>query len=146
MTQRFSGPWIVAVDTASPLGSYRFVIQGSDDADGAYDLPWSGEPPPVSVSGDDWTLQIQALFGDDWSQDEADPPLPGGGETSAVAFTAQTGLVRTIGTGTLAYQGPPPPGVFEPSGARVRCTSLDPDLSPGPMPPHPDFTVGGEGR
>jgi len=30
---------------ASPIGSYRFVVQGSDSADGEYDLPWSGEPP-----------------------------------------------------------------------------------------------------
>jgi hypothetical protein len=145
VTQRFSGPWVIAPDTVSPIGSYRYVIQGSDSSDGEYDLPWSGGTPPVSVSGDDWALQIQALIGGDWSQDEADPPLPGGGETSAAVFAPQTGLVRTVGTGTLAYNAPPPPGAFEFSGARLRCTSLDPDLSPGPMPPHPDFTVPGEG-
>jgi len=142
MTQRFSGPWVIATTGVSRFGSHRFVIQGSDNADGEYGLRWPDELPQVSVSGGDWTLQIQRLTGDQWSQDEANPPLPDGGETSTVAFTTETGLVRTIGTGTLAYLVPLPPGSLGPSGARLRCTSRDPDLSPGPMPPHPDFTVG----
>jgi len=115
---------------------------------------WNVIPHAMDASRREWMAQQRhptatyvhiesGIIGDDWSQDEADPPLPGGGETSTVAFAAQTGLVRTVGTGTMAYQGPPPPGVFEPSGARLKCTSLDPDLSPGPLPPHPDSTVGG---
>jgi len=146
VTQRFSGSWTITVKGVAPYPALRYVIAGSDDADGAHAVPFLGEHPPTVVHGGDWTLQIQYLADeatDCWMQDDAFPAVPGGGERSTAAFDIQHGLVRQVGTGSLAWDGPPPPGAFRFSGVRLVCTSQDPDLNPGPLPPHPDFTLPG---
>ncbi len=146
MTQAFSGPWTITVMTVAPYPDRRYRITGSEGADGAYAVRFLGHSPPTVVHGEDWTLQVQYLADeatDTWLPDDAFPPVPGGGERSTSAFDIQHGLVRQVGTGSLAYDRPPPAGAFRFSGLRLICTSHDPDLNPGPLPPHPDFTLPG---
>jgi hypothetical protein len=145
MTQRFSGPWTISVKTVAPYPDRRYEITGSNNADGVYPVPFLAAHPPLEVQGEDWTLEIQCQTGhtETWVNDSAYPPLPQGGERSSSRFDPQLGLVIQVGTGTLAYDSPPS-GAIEFSGLRLICTSMDPDLNPGPLPPHPDFTVPGE--
>jgi hypothetical protein len=146
VAQTFSGSWTIEVREVSPFPDHSFVILGSGNADGRYIVPFFGERPAVTADGDGWTLEIQCLAhgtSDVWVTEDAYPAVPQGGQRCAPAFDPEHGLVMHVGTGTLAWDGPPPEGAFRFSGMRLLCISHDPDLNPGPMPPHPDFTLPG---
>src|SRR4051794_14586853 len=142
MPHAFFETWTVKGDGADPFADHSFVIQGSAESDGRYVVPFLGPAPQVTVRGFRWTVRLEyrRLGTAQWIQDHAFPGRPDGGEARTSTFDPKRGLVMHVGTGSLAH-GIFPKGAFRFSGMRIELTPQDPDLSPGPLPPPPDFSI-----
>jgi hypothetical protein len=68
MAITMQGAWTVKVKSKSAAFSQRFVIQGSDNADGTYEGVEGAEPQPIHVTGAQWTISVihQPGKGADW--------------------------------------------------------------------------------
>ncbi len=60
MSITMQGSWTVAVKSQNASYKQRFLIQGSDNADGIY-IVGNNPPPPLDVTGAQWTITIQHL-------------------------------------------------------------------------------------
>ncbi len=88
------GNWTVSVKSKSASYKQRFVIQGSDGADGTY----VGETttPPVNIAGAQWTITIQHLpkgRGASWqaSDERLGTPSRSGGQVTFDIFSNDSG-------------------------------------------------------
>ena len=127
MTQTFYGEWLVRVDSRDAAFGERFLISGSDAADGAYD----GTPGVnTTVSGDTWTLDLE------WNDNAGS-----GWQPSAVlktaTYTLHEGLVVTLGAddNVEALRD------FDYNDVVVSCLSLDTAINPPASAPPIDFTI-----
>ncbi|MEU2717951.1 hypothetical protein [Streptomyces sp. NPDC007205] len=127
MTQTFHGEWFVQVVSWESAFDQRFVISGSDSADG----PYAGTPGVgTQVSGDRWTLTLE------WNDNVASGWQPSGVRKSA-AYTIQDGLVITLG----ADDNVEPLRDLDYNDLVVSCTSLDQAINPPASDPPLHFTI-----
>lgn len=123
MAETFFGPWRVVFERHNLYYRERFVISGSDNADGEYEgyLGIPVVPIDITVSGAEWTIDLQLVGG---------PALPEWQSFDVVRvtqFVAPEGLTVRL---TTQYHN-----------MTVLCISMDPDINPIPTPNPFDFTI-----
>lgn len=125
----FFGPWRLRASVEPSQFFERFVIAGSDAADGIFEPVEDGPPVELDVSGGRWTIDVQARFQEgDWFSYEP---------VRSTRFVPQQGLTMWL-TGEVISE--PDASVFA-HLLVVRLVSTDPILSP-PMIPNPfDFSL-----
>jgi hypothetical protein len=124
MAETFYGSWRVNLGEVDLFFRQRFVITGSENADGRHYVQ-AGGPVDIQVNGDVWSIDM-----------EIEPFPPQGSDEGwdtrtigrAMSFTAQDGLIVKL---TVAGQ----------PGFSLICTSLDPAIKPNPTPNPYDFTL-----
>jgi hypothetical protein len=129
MGETFFGRWHVLGRSELSFFFERFIVSGSENADGTFELADDGTPINLDVSGSEWKIQFEArLESTDWFPYDPD---------RATRFVLHQGLTVVLAT----------PAPIKPSGLVfahrlvVECISLDPTLSP-PMSPNPfDFSL-----
>jgi hypothetical protein len=69
MAITMQGAWTVKVKSKSAAFSQRFVIQGSDNADGTYEGIVGAQPQPINVAGAQWSISVmhQPGRGAEWT-------------------------------------------------------------------------------
>lgn len=120
----FYGPWRVEVVGGDAVRPQRFVIAGSDNADGAYP---GALGTGVNVEGDHWTVTME------W-QDHA---VFRASEIARTAtFDVQRGLLVTLGADDLSGGGD-----RDFNDLILLLSSNDPELNPNPPSGNPyDFS------
>lgn len=135
MATTFYGPWYVVLSLPNRRFAKRFVISGSDNADGIYPVN-SDNPLVLSVEGAKWQIEIQyiSIF------------IPAGWESAFVnesmKFVLGDGLIVELnGSARIPVMDPP---LFDPPIhlMRITCTSVDPDINPIPAANPYSFTLG----
>jgi hypothetical protein len=128
--EAFFGPWLLEATTAESVFFERFVIAGTDGVDGIYEPDENGTPTQLSVTGEEWTIDLQARFGEEGDWFSYEP-------VRTTRFVPHEGLMVWLGSELP----------IEPSGdvfahlLVLRCVSTDPALNP-PLTPNPfDFTL-----
>ena len=58
MATKFYGPWYVVLGLVNSHFSQRFLISGSDNADGIYPVRY-GNTLVLSVQGSEWQIEMQ---------------------------------------------------------------------------------------
>jgi hypothetical protein len=135
MTQEFFGNWTVQVITKEAAFSERFVIDGSDFSDGAYD----GETttPPVSVTGARWRISLE------WNDNAGSGWQPSDVNRIDASYTLQDGLAVVLG----ADDNYPQYRDGDYDDVVLRCTSDDSAVNPWHPFVNPyDFTVPEDAR
>jgi hypothetical protein len=135
MATTFYGPWYVVLSLADLDFAKRFVISGSENADGIYPVAF-GNTLVLSVQGAKWQIEIQYIS----------PFDPAGWEPAFVdesrKFVLGDGLVVQLdGSARIPVQDPP---LFDPQLHLMRliCTSMDPEINPIPTANPFSFTLG----
>lgn len=131
MAQKFYGPWqlTLAAGDPEPTVFQRFVISGSENADGSHS-PLLGGPLELPVSGAEWTVELQTYEDEAWQADRVH---------RATAFDPSNGLIVTLASlhpGGSWWSGPEP-------GLTVSCVSKDPAINPIATGTSYDFTIPG---
>ena len=130
MAEVFYGTWTVEVLAKDAAFSQRFVIAGSDAADGDY--PGAIGTPPVSVAGQRWTLALE------WNDDAGSGWLPSDVRRTSAVFTLQDGLVVVLGADDNFEQFRD----HDFNDVVLRCHNVDPALTPWHPPISTlDFTL-----
>ncbi|MDT0168436.1 hypothetical protein [Pseudarthrobacter sp. BRE9] len=128
MAETFYGPWRIVLLNANSHFAQQMVIEGSDNADGGYDIAY-GEALDVSVAGAQWRLRTEffPFDGPAWLE----------GDTRAISrFEPGAGLLVQIDGASR------PPGRGGPlTNLRLLCSCLDPETNPIPAPNPFDFTI-----
>lgn len=117
-TQLFSGTWLIQVLSKDAAFSERFVIEGSDAADGIY----AGEitTTPIVVTGARWFLRFE------WNNNAGSGWQASDIRRTAAAFTSSAGLVTVLG----ADDNVPTLRDHDFNDLVLLCQNLDPDLNP----------------
>ena len=124
MAENFYGPWKVILDHGDPYFPQRFMISGSDNADGRYEVSF-GQPMDVQVTGASWsiTFEIQPFpptGGDAWDQRSVQ---------RATRFESPDGLIVQLDGGAPRLS--------------LTCISMDPTVNPNATANPYDFTIHG---
>jgi hypothetical protein len=125
MAETFFGPWRIVVKEFVPISQPRFVISGSDNADGAY-RPQEGVPMGVEATGAEWTVELQIVWGfgaHTWSSYHV---------LRTTQFDASEGLLVRLDHRR---------SLFSEITLSLLCISMDPDINPVPTPNPFDFTI-----
>jgi len=127
--ETFFGPWQLRAATEESHFFERFVITGSVGADGDYEPGRDGTPIELFVTGEEWSIYLQARFEQgEWFSYDA---------VRTTKFVPQQGLTVWLASDTIHE---PTANVFA-HLLVVQAISTDPTLSP-PMVPNPfDFSV-----
>lgn len=129
MPEEFSGPWSIEVVLHHAAFDQQFVIEGSDQSDGAY--PGVPGTMVAQVDGPAWRLIPQ------WNSG-ASGWLPSA-TLRTTEFTTEQGLVVTVG----ADDTPPAGQDFDFDDLVVRCVALDKELNPYAGSTPADLTLPG---
>jgi hypothetical protein len=121
--EKFYGPWDLTLNHVDRDSQQRFVISGSDNADGKYNFPFGGFVNLV-VTGTAWSISFELV---------RFPPIPvPRWEQRAVKrtsrFEAGRGLIVELDT------------IAAPRLSLI-CISMDPTLNPNPTANPYDFTI-----
>lgn len=123
----FYGDWFVEVIGVDSAFSQRFVISGSDLADGAYD---GVDGISARVSGEAWTIDLE------WNDNASSGWQPSDVQKTAT-YTIDVGLVVTLGADDNVEELQD----RDFNDMVVACTSLDPTVNPPMTDPPLDFTI-----
>jgi hypothetical protein len=134
MATTFYGPWYVVLGRVhSQFRQQRFIISGSDNADGIYPVTF-GNALVLSVQGTQWQIQMEIiplaiiLEGVPW-----EPSLV----RESMKFVLGEGLVVQL-DGSFQFEAPDPPTLV----MTLTCTSMDPEINPIPTANPFSFTLG----
>ena len=127
MAETFFGPWTVEVVGVESAFSQRFVITGSDSADGAYDGTMG---VMVQVGGEEWRLDLE------WNDNAGSGWQPSGVRRGA-DFSISDGLTVTLG----ADDNVEAVRDHDFNDVGLACHSLDPAVDPPATDPPLDFTI-----
>jgi hypothetical protein len=125
--ETFYGAWRIEVTGRDAVFDERFVITGSDNADGAYPGV-IGEA--VSVAGAEWILTME------WR--DGGGPWQGSRLLRSATYTVMDGLIVSLG----ADDGPPATADADFNDVVLTCLSDDPDIDPNRPAGNPyDFSI-----
>ena len=133
MATTFYGPWHVVLGRVNAeFSQQRFVISGSDNADGIYPVT-HGNTLVLLVQGAEWRIRLEII--------PLAIVLPGGQwEPSIVResmkFLVGEGLIVQL-DGTFQFEAPDPPTPV----MSLTCTSADPEINPIPSANPFSFTL-----
>jgi hypothetical protein len=130
MATTFYGPWYVVLGQVAGHFSQRFVITGSDNADGVYPVRF-GAGLVLAVQGSKWQIEMQYF--------PFDPGASWRPSTvrESMKFVAGDGLIMQLDGAAR------PPELINPQfhNLTITCTSMDPELNPIPGTNPYDFTI-----
>lgn len=130
MAEIFYGTWLIDVVGKDAWYSQRYVISGSDRADGIYAADLT--TPRLLVSGKEWSLTME------WNDNASSGWQVSRTRRSSVGFTAEDGLVTILGVDDNWPQLAD--GDFD--DVIVRCQNIDPELIPWhPFVQNIDFSL-----
>lgn len=135
MLETFYGTWLIDVIGKDAAFSQRYVINGSDRADGAYLADTT--TPRLQVSGAEWTLTME------WNDNAGSDWQPSRARRSTVNFTVEDGLMVILGVDDNWIQV----ADQDFNDVVLHCQNIDPHLIP--WHPHKrtiDFSVPKRGR
>jgi hypothetical protein len=110
--------WLIDVTAKVAAFSQRYIISGSDRADGTY--PADVGTPQIQVSGEEWTLTLQ------WNNNAGSGWQPSRVIRRNVNFTVEDGLVLELGADDNWVQIAD--NDFD--DVVLRCQNIDPHLIP----------------
>lgn len=133
MTETFYGPWRVVLTHANSHFSQRMLIEGSDNADGEYQIAF-GRAVDVEVLGAEWRLTTEFFpFGG--------PSWQAGDVRRSTRFEPFAGLLVQLDGAAR----PPGSGSTTFPNLTLHCSCLDPETNPIPTPNPYDFTIPEQG-
>lgn len=130
MPTTFYGPWYVVLGQVNSHTSQRFLISGSDNADGIYPVAF-GNVLVLSVQGAKWQIEMQY-----WPFDQGASWRPSDVRES-MKFVLGDGLTVQLDGASR------PPVLINPQFRNLvlTCTSMDPEINPIPTANPYDFTI-----
>ena len=66
MAIRMQGTWTVSIKSKQAAYDQRYIVEGADSGNGTYQYVNNNEPPPVLVTGSDWTIRVEHDPGSGW--------------------------------------------------------------------------------
>jgi len=130
MATTFYGPWYVVLGVVNSHFSQRFLISGSDNADGVYPVQF-GNRLTLSVQGTKWQIEMQYFpFGAGASWQPSDV-------RESMKFVLGDGLIVQLDGGARL------PVLINPQfrNLALTCTSIDQEINPIPTANPYSFTV-----
>ena len=130
MAETFYGPWQIVLVRVNSHVAQRFVISGSDNADGPYHVAF-GEPLTVQVQGQAWQLGTQFFPFEpavDWQP---------GAVRRTTRFEPKQGLIVQLD----GASHPPSSSSTSFNNLTLICTCMDPETNPIPADNPYDFTL-----
>lgn len=118
MAETFYGAWLIDVVGKDAAFGQRYVVSGSDRADGAY-LADIGSPR-IQVSGAEWTLALE------WNNNVGSGWQPSRVIRQSVTFDINAGLIVVLGVDDNALEY----ADNDFNDLIIRCQNIDPHLIP----------------
>lgn len=130
MATTFFGPWYVVLGLVNSHFSQRFLISGSDNADGIYPVAF-GNALVLSVQGAKWQIEMQYFPfdpGASWRPSDV---------RESMKFVLGDGLIVQLDGAAR------PPRLINPQfrNLALTCISMDPEINPIPAQNPYDFTI-----